>query len=247
MEFVPTGLALAATGVLLLVGLPRMPEPTPPAPPPAPAVTVTLADNPPAASPAPPPPPQAQPVPPPEPVEPPPPPATNVPTIPVQARPPKIVRPRPHYHEEPKHIVAPHPPQPVQQPPAPATPQVSPPAPPATSQVSPPAPPVGSPSVEGAYVGRLRSYIRTLTRYPTSMEARMERLQGKVMVQFVLSRAGDISDVTVVGSSGSPVLDQTAVSEVRGGAYGALPIPAEAWPGSPSHTFQVQMTFSAPE
>jgi TonB family protein len=89
-----------------------------------------------------------------------------------------------------------------------------------------PPPTVFAPSLESAYVGRLRTYLEGIKRYPTSREARSQRPQGKVRVWLELARDGHLRDAGVEQSSGSMILDGAAMSTVRRGNYPA--IPAEA-------------------
>lgn len=184
-----------------------------------------------AAPPAPAPPPVAKP--------PPPPPAVPKP-LPLPKAPPPLPVPLP------TPALAPVPPPP----PVPVAPVVPVREPTPTPPVQAPSPPVPAPppvdfaKVENGYVGRLRSYIRSITEYPTSGDARRLRPEGSTIVRFVLSRVGQISGVEVDKTSGSPILDRKAVSIVREGKYPAMP--ADAWPEKSDHTFTVTVEFVSP-
>jgi len=117
------------------------------------------------------------------------------------------------------------------------------PAPPAP--LPPPAPPpVNNANVEAGYVGKLRGYIRSITEYPTSGDARRLRPEGASVVRFTLTRDGGVKGVEIERTSGSPILDKQALSIVRSGQYPAWP--ADAWPGSGEHLFSVTVQFVSP-
>ncbi|MDR3533747.1 MAG: energy transducer TonB, partial [Rhodopila sp.] len=105
---------------------------------------------------------------------------------------------------------------------------------------SPPAPPPSG-TIESAFVGKLRAYIRSITNYPTSTAARLLRPTGSVEVRFTLTRSGEVRDVDLAKPSGYAVLDKQALSIVRGGAY--PPFPDDAWAGSAEHRFTVVIEF----
>jgi protein TonB len=130
----------------------------------------------------------------------------------------------------------PPPPQPVQvPPPAPAPPPVAP---------APAPAPASSANAEASYTGKLRAYIRTITEYPTSGDARRTRPEGKVQVRFTLTRAGQMHDAAIEQTSGSSILDKKALSIVKDGAYPAMP--KDIWPNEAEHVFTVTVEFVAP-
>jgi protein TonB len=115
------------------------------------------------------------------------------------------------------------------------------PAPPAP----PPAPPpTNNANIENGYASKLRSYIRSITEYPTSGDARRLRPEGASVVRFTLTREGGVKGVEIERGSGSPILDKQALSIVRGGQYFVWP--ADAWPGSSEHVFTVTVQFTSP-
>ncbi|GAB4063072.1 TonB family protein [Uliginosibacterium sediminicola] len=170
---------------------------------------------------------------------------------PVKPEPPKPVTPPPKAVALPKPVATPTPPPPAPSP-VPSPVPVPPPPPPVAAPVTPPTPtpppppaaPAQNASVENSYVAKLRAYIRSITEYPTSGDARRLRPEGSTIVRFVLSRAGAVSDVQVERSAGSPILDKKAVSIVAGGSYPAMP--ADAWVGAAEHVFTVTVQFIAP-
>ena len=95
--------------------------------------------------------------------------------------------------------------------------------------------------MEATFVGQLRAYIKSITRYPNSKEARLLHPSGAAEVGFTLSRGGEVQDVSLIKSSGFGVLDQQAVSIVRGGTYPR--IPDNAWAGASAHRFTVTVEF----
>lgn len=232
MERVISVVAFAATMVAVLAlhfaPMKMLPEPPPPEPPQV-MVSVTLEaappelPSPPAAVPPPPPPPPVKEIQP------------DRPIVPVQRREPPP-KPRPPAPPKPEQTVA----KPVETP-APALP--APVAPPVATP-KPAAPPANTASEEAGYVGRLRGYIRSITQYPTSGQARRERPEGSTEVRFTLNRGGQLQDASIEQSSGSPILDRQALSIVKGGAYPAMP--ADAWADTSEHVFTVTVVFTAP-
>lgn len=181
------------------------------------------------------PPPEAPPAPPKPEVKTPPPPKTPPPVQ--KALPPPPPLPTPPLPAV-VPVTPPPPPHPVQ---APAPPPVV----PAPAPSPAPAPAAPSPAnAEASYTGKLRAYIRTITEYPTSGDARRTKPEGKVQVRFTLARAGQLRDVAVEQTSGSVILDKKAVSIVKDGAYPAMP--KEIWPSEAEHAFTVTVEFVAP-
>ncbi len=99
-------------------------------------------------------------------------------------------------------------------------------------------------NIEAGYVGKLRGYIRSITEYPTSGDARRMRPEGASVVRFVLTREGQLKSAETEHGSGSPILDKQALQIVRGGQYPAWP--ADAWTGSGEHVFTVTVSFVSP-
>ncbi len=208
-----------------------------PVPEPSPEITVTLEE--PAPDPQPPatapPPAETPPTPePPTPAEPPPP----EPPPPPPNAPPPLEPPKPPPPPRPPSPPRPHPPQPAQAAPANTPPSPLPPGP--VTPVAPPAAPASA-AIESTFVGQLRAYVRGITRYPTSKEARLLRPFGSVEVAFTLTRTGEVNNVSLIKPSGYSVLDQQALSIVRGGSFPKFP--DGAWPGAGDHRFTVTVDF----
>jgi len=107
-----------------------------------------------------------------------------------------------------------------------------------------PAPPAPESSHESEdhYIAGVRSHLEAIKRYPTSREARLEHPVGRVEIWFILDHAGKLEDVGIEKSSGSPILDQAAISTVKRGEYSAFP--TDAWKGEATHRFTVQLNFT---
>jgi periplasmic protein TonB len=191
----------------------------------------------------------------PPPVEPPPtlltlaappaPPTAPAPKPAVQT-PPKPVVPPPVRPVVPVHHVVTHTPprqtvpiQPQQAPaPAPVMPSASPSEPaPEPPRPAPPPPPAPSATASPSFEGALRAAIQAALHYPES--ARMAGMAGRTRVAFKY-RDGQVSDVTVVVSSGIGLLDRAAVAAVRDAAY---PKPEPAFVGK-TLSEQLWVTFN---
>jgi protein TonB len=88
------------------------------------------------------------------------------------------------------------------------------------------------------YPGKVVARLRRALRYPS--QARSRRLNGTVLVQFVVGRSGDVGSVRLAASSGSPILDKAALATVQRAAP-FPPIPEGA--GRSSWTFTVPLAF----
>lgn len=82
---------------------------------------------------------------------------------------------------------------------------------------------VSQSDINGATLGRIRALIENSVTYPSI--ARKLRLEGTVIVSFVLKPDGFIEKAEILASSGSPLLDTKAVQTVLelSGEYPALP------------------------
>jgi protein TonB len=169
---------------------------------------------------------------PPEPPRPPPPKAVQSPPKPIVPRAEEIAKPA-----EPAVPATPAPP-------APPVERVVPPAPPAPPRPAPPTPPATAKpaNVEAAYVAKLRAYLESIKRYPTTREARSMRPQGHVRVWLEIDRAGALRNAGIDESSGSMILDGAALATVRQGTY--PPFPDETWSGQSTHRFEVTLEYS---
>jgi len=161
------------------------------------------------------------------PLPPPPDPVVEVPPEPVEQPPPKP-EPRPQPRQRSQRVVKPKPSPPV--PTEQAKEEVSPVAVEQKQQkeVTPALPPMADESllrrVEEAYKNALRQAIERHKGYPR--RAIRLRQEGEVTVGFTIRRDGSIIDLRVVESSGSTLLDRSALEAVRQ-VDGRLPIPEE--------------------
>ena len=93
-------------------------------------------------------------------------------------------------------------------------------------------------------MSQLRALLDATKRYPTGREASQRRPQGKVVVWFVLNRAGVVQDAGIEHASDSHLLDQAAVSTVRRASF--PPMPQAAWPAAGTHRFTATLDFVTP-
>lgn len=83
----------------------------------------------------------------------------------------------------------------------------------------------------------LRSRIDSLKRYPT--QARSNRWEGRVVLNAVIGESGQLVDLTVLESSGHPVLDNAAVEVLKQACPLSLPHPL----GRPRIVVQVPISY----
>lgn len=100
------------------------------------------------------------------------------------------------------------------------------------------------PAVEAGYVSQLRALLDAAKRYPTGREASLRRPQGKVVVWFVLTRAGALQDAGIEQGSEFHLLDQAALSTVRRTTF--PPMPPAAWPAAGTQRFTATLDFMPP-
>jgi protein TonB len=115
----------------------------------------------------------------------------------------------------------------------PARPQSGVSAPPAVRQVEP-----DGGAARSRYLAVVRGMIEKYKEYPVM--ARRGRIEGTAIVGFVLTRAGDVKDTSVVSSSGSGLLDGAALRAVRA-TGGFPPVPAEI--SGSEVSIEVPLTF----
>lgn len=86
-----------------------------------------------------------------------------------------------------------------------------------------PKPNVSSEEISGATLGRIRAMIESELKYPSI--ARKLRLEGVVVISFILKRDGIVEKVEILTSSGSTLLDTKAIQTVLdlSGNYPTLP------------------------
>ena len=99
------------------------------------------------------------------------------------------------------------------------------------------------PELEAQYAAGLRADIDRRTRPPDSIQYRLHRPAGEVRVGFIVMRSGQPKVVRVLRSSGSSILDETAVAIVASGHY--PPMPSRIFAGEAEHAFAVTIEFRA--
>jgi TonB family protein len=135
--------------------------------------------------------------------------------------------------------------------PAPTFTETAPPTldpPPDAAAVAPAAsaPPVAlpgsaQPDLDAQYAARLREDIDRRTHAPDTVAYRLRRPSGETRLRFVLLRTGEVRSVAIQQTSGSSILDQTALEIVSSGHYPAMP--PQAFVGQSEHTFVVTIEF----
>ncbi len=98
--------------------------------------------------------------------------------------------------------------------------------------------------LEAQYAAELRADIDRRTRPPDSAQYRLHPRPGEVRVGFIVMRNGEPKVVHVLRSSGSPILDDRAVTIVSAGHY--PPMSAKIFAGEAEHAFAVTIEFRAP-
>jgi TonB family protein len=161
---------------------------------------------------------------------------------PTPAPPPPALRPLPKRHEI-VTAAAPMPadPVPLTDDPIPEDAAVVAAAAAVQSQASPPV--AANADLEAQYAQALREDIDRRTRLPDSPQYRLHRVSGEVRVRFVVTRGGEAREVQVARSSGSSILDQTALAIVSAGHY--APMPAAIFVNQAEHLFAVTIAFNA--
>lgn len=89
------------------------------------------------------------------------------------------------------------------------------------------------------YPGKIVRKLRRSIRYPDA--AKRKRIRGRVLVSFIVSKAGNVSQVRILHGSGSSILDEAALKTV----YRAAPfpkIPDQA--GKSKWAFSVPLAFN---
>ncbi len=89
----------------------------------------------------------------------------------------------------------------------------------------------------GWLAGPLLQRIEALKRYPAT--ARLQRLEGRVVVRIVVQEDGDITSATIAKSSGHDLLDQAALETIRQ----ASPLTLSQPLGKSSVTMQIPLGY----
>lgn len=100
-----------------------------------------------------------------------------------------------------------------------------------TPSASPPAPPppalasrAGSGQARQDYIAHLLAQLNRFKQYPPA--ARKARIQGVVLLHFVMNANGQVLEADIAKSSGRPILDQEALALIRR-AEPLPPLPAD--------------------
>ncbi len=93
--------------------------------------------------------------------------------------------------------------------------------------------------MSGAWRSALAAWLQQHRTYPEA--ARRGGVEGRVVVHFTMDRQGTVTEVTLVRSSGSAVLDEAATGLLRGSHLPPPPAPA---PDSISITLPIRYSLS---
>ncbi|NBJ11073.1 TonB family protein [Microvirga sp. SYSU G3D207] len=91
------------------------------------------------------------------------------------------------------------------------------------------------PSALNRYRAALYAAVRSRLRYPPSAES--QGISGTAEIRFTLDRSGQVLNVSLVRSTGNPLLDQAALATAR---------PGSSLPAAPASVPQQQFTVTAP-
>lgn len=78
-----------------------------------------------------------------------------------------------------------------------------------------------------SYMYQLKRRVETILQYPESLREHRPPVQGSATVQFIIGKDGRLEDLRLLGSSGSPELDQESLRAIRA-SFPFLPLP-DAW------------------
>ncbi len=112
-------------------------------------------------------------------------------------------------------------------------------SPPSMASVAPLKPATQSPTKPdyGWLAGPLLQRLETIKQYPVT--ARLQRLEGRVVVRIVIQEDGHIASATITKSSGHGVLDQAALETIRL----ASPIPLSQPLEKSTITMQIPLAY----
>lgn len=104
------------------------------------------------------------------------------------------------------------------------------------------APPAASdPDLNAQYAAELRANIDRRTAPPDTTQYRLRHPSGEVRVRFTVTRSGEPQAVSLLRSSGYPVLDGTALNIVSSGHYASMG--PKVFAGEMQHMFVVTIEF----
>ena len=77
--------------------------------------------------------------------------------------------------------------------------------------------------VDGGYLASTRDELASVARYPGQLDKRGFRPEGRVAVEFEITRQGVMQNARIVTSSSSKILDVAAMANVRRAQFQACP------------------------
>jgi protein TonB len=96
--------------------------------------------------------------------------------------------------------------------------------------------------IQAGYETKIKAYLESIKRYPTSREARSQRPTGRVGLWIEVSRDGTLKDVGIAKSSDFILLDNAALATVRQGKF--PPFPADTYPGESFRRFTFTLEYN---
>lgn len=96
--------------------------------------------------------------------------------------------------------------------------------------------------IQAGYESKIKGYLESIKRYPTSREARIQRPTGRVGLWIEVNRDGTLKDVGVAKTSDFIILDNAALATVRQGKF--PPFPADTYPGESYRRFTVTLEYN---
>ncbi len=96
--------------------------------------------------------------------------------------------------------------------------------------------------IQAGYESKIKGYLESIKRYPTSREARMQRPTGKVGLWIEVNRDGSLKDAGIAKSSDYILLDNAALATVRQGKF--PPFPADTYPGESFRRFTFTLEYN---
>jgi TonB family protein len=112
-----------------------------------------------------------------------------------------------------------------------------------TASSEPPSRSTANADLEAQYAAALRDDIDRRTQSAALAQNHMRHTAGEVRVSFIVTRAGEPKAVTLLHSSGSAILDHSALTIVAVAHY--PPMPAAIYVNEAEHLFAVTIEFRA--
>jgi protein TonB len=100
---------------------------------------------------------------------------------------------------------------------------------------------VSDPDLNAQYAAQLRTNIDRRTPPPDTLQYRLQHPSGEVRVRFTVTRGGEPQAVSLLRSSGYPLLDSTALNIVSSGH--SAPMGPKVFVGEMQHVFVVTIEF----